>query len=100
MNENNTIDFTSPDAHLESHLRDAALSADRTQTEDTRVDIHVRSFRRLKHDPDGVSVKAAIDGIVGAGILTGDSSKQVKKVTFESFTGGKEEITIIDIIGE
>ena len=74
----------------------ATLPADETPAFDTPVNIRVISYRKLKHDPDGVSVKAVLDGIVRAGILADDSSKQIKKVTFES-RKSKDERTVIVI---
>ncbi len=68
-----------------------------TERPDTRFNIHVISYRKLKHDPDGVSVKAVLDGIVRNGILADDSTEQVKSITFESRIS-KEEKTIIEIM--
>lgn len=65
-------------------------------TFDTPVHIHVISYRARKHDPDGISVKAALDGIVALGILRGDSQEEIKRVTFESYKS-KVERTIIEI---
>ena len=50
---------------------------------DTQVCIIVRSYRRRLCDPDGISAKAAIDGIVKAGILTDDTPEQIKEVRFK-----------------
>lgn len=86
----------SANAHVEQINADAALPEDGGKAQDTRVDIHVRSYRRLKHDPDGVSAKAALDGIVARGILTDDSSEQIAKITFEGIKS-KDEKTIIEI---
>ena len=89
-------------ANLESYLRDATLPEDKFEEETSRVNIHVRSYRRLNADPEGISVKAALDGIVERGILPDDSSKQVKSVTFENITGCSkdEEQTFIIITGD
>jgi len=84
-------------AYLESYLGYAALLSDKSKEETPRASIVVRSYRRLNGDPDGVSVKATLDGIVERGILADDSSKQVKSVKFESITGCKEEQTLIII---
>jgi len=65
-------------ANLEQAVPDAALSAQETPRFDTRVNIRVISYRKLNHDPDGVSVKAVLDGIVELGILADDSAKQVQ----------------------
>ena len=85
------------DADMEQNIGDAAPSEDGVEAQDPRVSIHVRSYRKLNHDPDGVSIKAALDGIVGRGILSDDSTKQIKEITLESFTGHKEERTVIEI---
>ena len=63
---------------------------------DSPVNISVHSIRRRLADPDGISAKAAIDGIVKAGILADDSHKEVCKVSY-SQEKGKEEETIITI---
>lgn len=61
-----------------------------------RVDIRITSYRRRKHDPDGVSVKYALDGIVRRGLLEDDSTQEVRRVIFESIVGDDEK-TIIEI---
>lgn len=64
---------------------------------DSPVTIHVISYRKRKHDPDGISAKAVLDGIVRAGILADDSWEQVKSITFESRKAQDEEKTFIKI---
>ncbi len=98
MNENNNRTAI-PAANMEQDSSNAALSAYRFKEVDSLVSIRVISYRKLKHDPDGISAKAVIDGLVHAGILADDSSKQVKEVTFES-RKSKEERTIIEITDE
>ena len=63
---------------------------------DSPVNIHVHSIGNRLADPDGISAKAAIDGIVKAGVLRDDSAKEVQKVSY-SQEKGKEEKTIITI---
>ena len=95
MNENNNrtpISFT----HMEPPTGYAAFSTNDTPAFDSLVSIRVISYRKLKHDPDGVSAKAVLDGIVRAGILADDSTEQIKSITFESIKS-KEEKTIIEI---
>lgn len=87
---------TSPDADMESDAINEFVGKGRSPTQDTRVSIYVRSYRKLNSDPDGVSVKAALDGVVDRGILPDDSSKQVKSVTFETIKSSEEK-TIIEI---
>ena len=98
MNENNNKSTVSA-SDLEQDIIHAALSAHGFKTLDTPVNIRVISYRRLNHDPDGVSAKAVIDGIVQAGILADDSAKQVQSITFESHQTekGEEEKTVIEI---
>jgi len=85
-----------PVAHMESLVSDESVAKEGTEGLDTRVTITVRSYRKLKHDPDGVSVKAVLDGIVRCGILPDDSTQEVKEVRFKSFIE-KEEKTVIEI---
>jgi len=50
-------------------------------------------------DCDGISAKAAIDGIVKAGILRADTAQAIKEITYsqEKTTGAERtEITITD----
>ena len=63
---------------------------------DTPVHIHIHSIRKRLVDPDGVSAKAAIDGLVRCGILLDDSAKLVKEVSY-SQEKGSEEKTLITI---
>ena len=88
-----------PSADVEQNPSYERMGKKKTKGLDTRVNIHVISHRKAKHDPDGVSAKAAIDGLVKAGILTDDSTNEVKKVSFESIICAKyeEEKTEIQI---
>ena len=78
------------------------MGAEEAQGLDTRVNIRVISYRKRKHDPDGVSVKAVLDGLVRSGILRDDSTEEIKSVTFESrkCPKGQEETTVIEITQE
>ena len=87
---------TVPIADMESDIQDSTVDSEEIKRFDTLVNIRVISYRSRKHDPDGVSVKAVLDGIVRLGILSDDSSEQVKSITFES-RKSKEEKTIIEI---
>jgi hypothetical protein len=49
---------------------------------DSRVDIEIVSYRSRLADADGISGKAAIDGLVAAGILRDDSAKEVREVRY------------------
>ena len=97
MNDNNKTAL--PVANMEQNSRNEYVGKKKAKGLDTRVNIHVISYRKAKHDPDGISAKAAIDGLVKAGILTDDSTDEVKKVTFESIKCAtyEEERTEIQI---
>ena len=62
-----------------------------------RIDVlHVRG--RLV-DPDNLSVKAVIDGLVRAGVLRDDSPKEVEEVRHRQVKGKPErtEITLTEV---
>lgn len=48
-----------------------------------RVRLTVRSYRARLCDPDGISVKAAIDGLVEAGVIPDDNAGVVVGLTIE-----------------
>lgn len=96
MNDRDCVASTITD--LEPDTFNDTLGAKKSPAHDSRFSIYVRSYRRLNHDPDGISAKAAIDGIVARGILPDDSAKEVKEVRFESFIDDEEQ-TIIEING-
>ena len=100
-NENNN-NFTVQDANMEPIISTESLAKKKSKGLDTRFYIHIHSKRNRQCDPDGVSAKAAIDGIVKAGILPDDSAKFVKKVSFtqEKCSSITEEETIITISNE
>jgi hypothetical protein len=60
------------------------------------VCIHIHSVRKRLADADGISGKAAIDGIIKAGILPDDKPEYVKEVSY-SQEKGNEEYTVIII---
>lgn len=66
---------------------------------DQKVNIHIESFRYRLADPDGISGKAAIDGLVDAGILPDDSAKEIQAVIFSQVRVSRkdEEYTVITI---
>jgi len=93
VNEDNT---SIPTTNLEQNPSNAPLGKEETEGEDSPVSIHVHSIRKRLTDADGISAKAAIDGLVNAGVLPDDSPKYVKQVTY-SQEKGKQEETIITI---
>ena len=60
------------------------------------VRIHCHSVRKRLVDPDAVSIKAALDGIVEAGVIEDDKAEFVKEISF-SQEKGSDEKTIITI---
>jgi len=84
---------------MESTARNAPSKTKALPRFDTPVIVRVISYRKRKHDPEGVSVKAVLDGIVRAGILRDDSCEEIKKICFESreCEKGEKEKTIIEI---
>ena len=97
MNDKNNTSL--PATNMESHSCNAHLAKKEATGLDSRVDITVTSYRKRIHDPDGISCKAVLDGIVRAGILRDDSTKEVRQVTFKSIIceKGQEEKTVIEI---
>ena len=61
-----------------------------------RFSINVHSKRRRRADPDGISAKAAIDGLVAGGLLSDDSAAEIAEVTFSQEISEIEE-TIIEV---
>ena len=53
------------------------VEAPRHPTVDTPCCIRLLCHRHRLADPDGISAKALIDGLVRAGILAGDSTKEI-----------------------
>lgn len=98
MNEDNNR-TTLPAPIVEQNTNNESMGTEEIKRFDSLVTITVISYRKLDHDTDGISVKAVLDGIVRAGILTDDSTKFVKEVRFKSIKS-KEEKTIIEITDE
>lgn len=84
-------------ADLEQVVSHESLAAKASARFDSPVCIHIHSVRKRLADPDGVSAKAAIDGIVKEGVLVDDSAKYVEEVSY-SQEKGKDEKTIITIV--
>lgn len=66
---------------------------------DKTVCITVRSIRTRRVDTEGISFKAALDGLVEAQVLKDDSTEYVQSVTFDAVEIGPDEKTIIVIKG-
>ena len=81
---------------MESTVKNALPNTIESQFDNSSVCIHIHSVRNRPTDADNVSAKAAIDGIVKAGILRDDNFEIVKSVT-HSQSKGKTERTFITI---
>jgi Holliday junction resolvase RusA-like endonuclease len=85
-----------PTANVEQIVGNASFRAKEMPRFDSPVNIKVTSYRKRNTDPDGISAKAVLDGLVRAGILADDSAKEVKSFTSEVIIA-KEEKTVIEL---
>jgi len=90
-NKNN---ITIPIADMEPALRNALAGAETGQGLHSRCSIQIHSKRPRLTDPDGVSAKAAIDGLRASGVLIDDSAKYVKEVSYSQEIGVENETTL------
>ena len=90
---------TLPPSDLEPDSGNAPLGAQKIKRFNSQCSINIHSKRFRLTDPDGVSAKAVIDGMVRAGLFADDSAKQITEVTFSQEKISKPEIeeTIITI---
>ena len=79
MDEDNITVSASDD---KQNLSNAAMVKEAFKGLDTPYDIHVHSILARLGDVDGRSAKAAIDGLVQAGILKDDSPSYIKSIKF------------------
>jgi len=86
-------------ANLESTFGNKSLGAQKVKGLDTPCHVHVHNRRYRLTDPGGISYKAAIDGIVYAGLLPDDSLKEISEITEsqEKIKAPEIEETIITI---
>lgn len=87
-------------ANLERHPSNESMGEERPAAFDTPVRITVVSYRTTLADADGISAKAAIDGLVLARIIADDSTKYVEEVRYRQIKVSKteEEETVIEIV--
>ncbi len=89
-----------PVADLERAPGGAPLAPAQNPVVDTPCRIRVLCRRHRLADPDGISVKAVLDGLVLAGILAGDSAREIVEspVIVQERVGRDEpEETIVEI---
>lgn len=91
-----------PVAALESYPCHGAIRAQTLTSLDTRVIVAVTSHRHGKHDPDGISIKAILDGLIKCGILRDDSTIEIQKICLRSKKAESkaDERTTIEIYNE
>ena len=82
--------------NMEPDSKPAVKKANASKAVYPRVSIRVHSKRRRLTDPDGIAAKAAIDGLVRGGLLTDDSAKTIKEVSFSQELSDVEE-TVIEV---
>jgi hypothetical protein len=82
MNEQTDNSITVKVTHLESASTDALQRKSPVKPLFDRCHIHLHCKRKRLADPDGLSCKSIIDGLVKSGILTDDSSKFIEKISF------------------
>jgi hypothetical protein len=70
-------------ANLESVVSHASLEAKKGSRFNSPVCITIISYRSRLCDADGISAKAAIDGLVHSGILADDSPEFVQEVRYQ-----------------
>ena len=95
MNEKDSAAF--PFTHLEPYNSDAPLAEEKTAGSNPPYRVHFHSIRHRLADSDGISGKAALDGLVKAGIFPDDSAKHIKEVTYSQEKTKGPEITEITI---
>lgn len=85
--------------YLESGSKHGLAAKNESQKIYPRFSIHIHSRRWRLADPDGISAKACIDGLVSGGILANDSAKEIESVTFsqEKVSKDQAEETIIEV---
>jgi len=79
---------------VESNFRNETLEQKEIASLNPPISIHIHSKRKRLVDADGVSAKAAIDGLVHAGVLPDDSPKYVSQVSYSQEQATEEETVI------
>ena len=85
--------------NVEQAASNEPIQAGRHSAFDTRVDIRIVSYRTRLADADGISAKAAIDGLVHAGVIRDDSTKEVREVSYSQIKvkNKEDEKTVMQI---
>ena len=90
---------TSKTPHMESNFSNAIERPNEIKAFDSPVNVLVHSYRYRLCDPEGISIKWALDEIVKAGILVDDKPENIQEVRFKQTKIKKptEESTVITI---
>ena len=86
--------------NVERNTRNESLGESKPTAFDSLVRITVYSYRTILADADGISAKAAIDGLVHAGVIADDSTKYVDEVRYRQIKVEtlEEEKTVLEIV--
>lgn len=86
-------------SNVEPNTRDEPLGEKEAPRFDTPCRVHFHSIRKRLADCDGISGKAALDGLVHENIFRDDSTQYVENVSHsqEKAAKGQSEKTIITI---
>jgi hypothetical protein len=99
MEDRRAYNTTHKISNVESTARNGNMAKKKSKRPHQTYRIHVHHRTNKLTDPDGRSIKAAIDALVEAGILPDDNAKIIHQITqSQEITKGEEE-TIIDIVG-
>lgn len=94
-------DYPSVPAHnVESAPRHEPVAEKKIPRLDSPCRIHIVSYRYKLCDADGISAKAAIDGLIHGGILPDDSPDYVKEVTYSQVKVGQKSQETTEIVIE
>jgi hypothetical protein len=89
-------------ADVELPVGRESVAAGKGAAFDSRVSVEVVSYRSRLADADGISAKAAIDGLVMCGILADDTTKEISEVRYrqvkvKNASDEKTEIVITEV---
>lgn len=82
LHEADTNRNTNTTANMEQNTGNVSNGKKKAKRQDSPCHIHIHSARATLADADGVSGKAAIDGLIHSGILDDDSPEEVKQVSY------------------
>ena len=93
----NEANYRNPaaDANLEPNSGDAPDEPQETPRFTTPCRLSFTHTRAQLADLDNLSVKAAIDGVVHAGVLADDTPQQVAEITTDQVKGKPEKTVIV-----